>query len=123
VITHIGGLELSRNTVLGMMCADAEDRAEQRAREEAAEARREETVARAQAYYYEHGEWPWETRERELDVLARAEARADEQRRAEAAERRQAHVAQLMAAGHRPRTVGEILAERRCIPEPPPPPG
>jgi len=32
VITHIGGMELSRNTVLAMMCADAEARAEQRAR-------------------------------------------------------------------------------------------
>jgi hypothetical protein len=99
-----------------MMCADAEDRAEQRAREEAAEARREETVARAQAYYHERGEWPWETRERELDVLARTEARADEKRRAEAAELHQAHVAQLMAMGQQPRTVSEILAVAAMYP-------
>jgi hypothetical protein len=110
VITHIGGMEMSRNTVLTMMRADAEGRAEQRAREEAAAARREEALARAQTYFYEHGEWEWQTRERELDVLARAEARAEEQRRAEAAGRHQAHVAQLLAAGQQPRTVGEILA-------------
>jgi hypothetical protein len=30
VITHIGGMEVSRNTVLMMMRADAEDRAEAR---------------------------------------------------------------------------------------------
>jgi hypothetical protein len=116
VITHIGGLELSRATVLNMMRADAEDRAEQRAREEAAEARREETLARAQAYYHEHGEWEHETRARELDVLACAEARADKKRRAEAAERHQAHVAQLLAAGQQPRTVAEILAVATLYP-------
>jgi hypothetical protein len=116
VITHIGGLELSRSTILSMMRADAEDRAEARAHEEAAEARREEALARAQAYYHEHGEWEWQTRERELDVLARAEARADEQRRVEAAERREAQVAQLLAAGQRLRTVGEILAVAALYP-------
>jgi hypothetical protein len=73
-------------------------------------------VARAQAYYYQHGEWEWQTREREQGVLARAEARADEQRRAEAAERHQAHVAQLLAAGQQPRTVGEILAVAALYP-------
>jgi hypothetical protein len=116
VITHIGGVELARATILSMMRADAEDRAEQRAREEAAEERREETLARAQAYYHEHGEWAWQTREREQDVLARAEAREDEKRRAEAAGRHQAHVAQLMAAGQQPRTVGEILAVAALYP-------
>jgi hypothetical protein len=100
VITHIGGLELSRSTILSMMRADAEDRAEARAHEEAAEARREEALARAQAYYHEHGEWEWQTRERELDVLARAEAQ----------------VAQLLAAGQRLRTVGEILAVAALYP-------
>jgi hypothetical protein len=70
VITHIGGIELSRATILSMMRADAEDRAEQRAREEDAEARREEALARAESYYREHGEWEWQTRERELNVLA-----------------------------------------------------
>jgi hypothetical protein len=49
-------------------------------------------------------------------VLARAEARAEEQRRAEAAERHQAHVAQLMASGQQPRTVGEILAVAALYP-------
>jgi hypothetical protein len=116
VITHIGGMEVSRNTLLMMLRADAADRAEQRAREEAAEARREQALARAQAYYHEHGEWEWQTRARELDVLARAEARADEKRRAEAAERHQAHVAQLLAAGQQPRTVGEILAVAALYP-------
>ncbi len=116
MITHIGGMEMSRSTVLSMMRADAADRAEQRAREEAAEARREGALARAQAYHYEHGEWEWQTRERELDMLARAEARADEQRRAEAAGRHRAHVAQLLAAGQQPRTVGEILAVAALYP-------
>ena len=116
MITSIGGMELSRATVIAMARADAQDRAEQKARREAEEARQEEIVARAQAYYYEHGEWEHETRARELDVLARAEARADEKRRAEAAERHQAHVAQLLAAGQQPRTVGEILAVAALYP-------
>jgi hypothetical protein len=109
-------MELSRATVIAMARADAQDRAEDRARREAEEARREETVARAWAYYHEHGEWEWQTRERELDVLARTEARAGEQRRAEAAGRHQAHVAQLLAAGQQPRTVGEILAVAALYP-------
>jgi hypothetical protein len=116
VITHIGGMELGRATVLHMMRADAEDAREQRAREQAAEERREEIIARARQYFHEHGEWEWQTRELELDVLARAEARADEQRRAEATERHQAHVAQLLAAGQQPRTVQEILAVAALYP-------
>jgi hypothetical protein len=116
VITHIGGLELSHATILIMMRAEREELAEARAREEAAEARREEALARAQAYYHEHGEWEWQTRARELDVLARAEARADKQRRAEAAGRHQAHVAQLLAAGQQPRTIGQILEAARMFP-------
>ena len=116
MITHIGGVELARATILSMMRADAEERAEARAREEAAEARREGALVRAQTYFYEHGEWEWQTRERELDVLARAEAREDEKRREEAAGRHQAHVAQLMAAGQQPRTVGEILAVAALYP-------
>jgi hypothetical protein len=116
VITHVGWMELSRSTVLSMMRAEREELAEQRAREEAAEARRDEALARAQAYYHEHGEWEWQTRERELDVLARAEARADEKRRAELAERQQARYAQLIAAGQQPRTVGEILAVAALYP-------
>jgi hypothetical protein len=99
VITHLGGLELGRATILHMMRADAEDAREQRAREQAAEERQEEIIARARQYFHEHGEWEWQTRERELNVLARAEARADEKRRAEAAERHQAHVARLLASG------------------------
>jgi hypothetical protein len=116
VITHFGGMEVSRNTVLAMMRAEAADRAEARAREGAAEARREEALARARAYYHEHGAWEWQTRERELDVLARAEAREDGKRRAEAAERHQAHVAQLLAAGQQPRTIGQILEAARMFP-------
>jgi hypothetical protein len=116
VITHIGGMELSRATILSMMRADAEDRAEQRAREEAAEERREETLARAQAYYHEHGEWAWETGEREQDVLARAEARAEEKRAAELAELQQRRYAELIASGQQPRTVGEILAVAALYP-------
>jgi hypothetical protein len=116
VITHLGGLELGRATILHMMRADAEDAREQRAREQAAEERQEEIIARARQYFHEHGEWEWQTRERELDVLARAEPRADEQRRAEAAERHQVHVAQLLAAGQQPRTVGEILAVAALYP-------
>jgi hypothetical protein len=116
VITHLGGLELGRATILHMMRADAEDAREQRAREQAAEERQEEIIARARQYFHEHGEWEWQTREREQDVLARAEARAEEQRRAEAAERHQAHVAQLMASGQQPRTVGEILAVAALYP-------
>jgi hypothetical protein len=116
VITHIGGMELSRATILGMMRADAEARAEARAREQAAEARQEEIIARARQYFHEHGEWEWETRERELEVLARAEARAAEERRVEAAQRHQAHVAQLLASGQQPRTVGEILAVAALYP-------
>jgi hypothetical protein len=103
-------MELSRATVIAMARADAQERAEEKARREAAEARREEAVARAQAYYHANGEWEWQTRARGLDVLARAEARADEQRRADAAGRHQAHVAGLLAAGQQPRTIGEILA-------------
>jgi hypothetical protein len=68
VITSLFGMELSRATVIAMARADAQDRAEEKARREAAEARREEIVARAQAYYHEHGEWEWQTRERELDA-------------------------------------------------------
>jgi hypothetical protein len=116
VITSIGGMQLSRATVIAMARADAQERAEEKARREAEEARREETVARAWAYWHEHGEFEWETREREQAVLARAEARADEQRRAEVAERQQVRYAQLIAAGHRPRTVGEILAEAALYP-------
>jgi hypothetical protein len=116
VITSLGSWELSRATVIAMAHADAQDRAEDKARREAAEGRREETVARAWAYWHENGEWEWETRERELDVLARAEARAEEKRRAEAAERHPAHVAQLIAAGQQPRTVGEILAVAALYP-------
>jgi hypothetical protein len=116
VITSIGGMQLSRATVIAMARADAQERAEEKTRREAEEARREEIVARAQAYYHERGEWEWQTRERELDVLARAEARAVEQRRAEAAGRHQAHVAQLLATGQQPRTVGEILAVAALYP-------
>jgi hypothetical protein len=112
VITHIGGMEMSRSTVLNMMRADAADRAEQRARVEAAEARREEALARAQAYYHEHGEWEWQTRERELDIAARAEAK----RAAERAERRAAADAQLMMEGRTPRTIGQILEAARMFP-------
>lgn len=116
MITHICGMELSRATVLSMMRADAEDRAEARAREEAAEARREEAVARAQAYYHERGEWPWETRARELDIAARAEARVEAKRAAERAERRAAADAQLMMEGRTPRTIGQILEAARMFP-------
>jgi hypothetical protein len=116
VITHLGGLELGRASVLHMMRADAEDAREQRAREQAAEERHEETVALARQYFHEHGEWEWQTREREQDMLARAEARAFEQRQAEAAQRQQARVAQLMASGQQPRTVGEILAVAALYP-------
>jgi hypothetical protein len=116
VITHIGGLELGRTTILHMMRTDAEERAEARAREQAAEERREEIIARARQYFHEHGEWEWQTREREQDMLARAEARAEEQRRAESAQRQQERVAQLMAAGQQPRTVGEILAVAALYP-------
>jgi hypothetical protein len=73
-------------------------------------------VAHAQQYFYEHGEWESETREREQALLARAEARADEQRQAELIERRQVRYAQLVATGHRPRTVPEILAEAALYP-------
>jgi hypothetical protein len=73
-------------------------------------------MARAESYYREHGEWEWQTRERELDVLARAEDRADGKRRAEAAARHQAHVAQLLAAGQQPRTIGQILEAARMFP-------
>ena len=116
MITSLFGIELSRATVIALARADAQERAEEKAREEAAETRREEALARAQTYYGEDGEWPWETREREQAVLARAEARADDKRRAEAAERHQAHVAQLMAMGQQPRTVGEILAVAAMYP-------
>jgi hypothetical protein len=109
-------MELSRATVIAMARADAQDRAEEKARREAEEACREEIVARAQAYWHEHGEWEWETRERELVARSGAEARADEQRRAELVERQQVRYAQLVAAGHRPQTVGEILAEAALYP-------
>jgi hypothetical protein len=64
VITSIGGMQLSRATVIALARADAQDRAKEKARREAEEVRREEVVARAQAYYHEHGEWEWQTRER-----------------------------------------------------------
>jgi hypothetical protein len=107
-------MELSRATVIAMARADAQDRAEEKARREAEEIHQEEIVSRAWVYWHEYGEWEWQKRERA--VLARAEARADEQRRAEAAERHQAHVAQLMAMGQQPRTVGEILAVAALYP-------
>jgi hypothetical protein len=116
VITHVGGMELGRATILSMMRAEREALAEQRARDLAAEERREETLARAQAYYHEHGEWEWETRAREQDVLARAEARAFEKRAAELAELQQRRYAELIASGQQPRTVGEILAVAALYP-------
>ncbi len=63
----------------------------------------------ARQHYMLTGEWPHETRLREADLAARAEARAEEKRRIERAEQHQAYTAQLLAAGRRPRTIGEIL--------------
>jgi TATA-binding protein-associated factor Taf7 len=110
------GFEVSRATAIAMLRADAADRAEQRAREQAAEERQEEIVARARQYFHEHGEWEWQTREREQDMLARAEARAEEHPQAERDKPQQERYAQLIASGQQPRTVAEILAVAALYP-------
>lgn len=111
-----GGIELSRNAMLMMMRADAEDRAKQRAREEAAAARHEEAVARAEADFRQFGEWQWETRARELDLAARREETAEVRRAQQRAERSQGQYAEMIAAGRRPGTIQEILADAALYP-------
>jgi hypothetical protein len=116
VITNIGGMQLSHDHALMMMRAEREDLADARAREQAAEEWREQAVLRAQAYYREHGEWEWQTMERQQAVLARAEAREEEKRQTERVERHQAQVAQLIMDGRRPRTVAEVLSIAAMMP-------
>ena len=116
MITSIGRMELSRATVLMMLASDAEDAREHRAREEAAAQHGEESVARAQAYFREHGEWEWVTRAREADLAARREQAEFDKRERERAELRQTRYAQLIAEGHRPRTVAEILSVAALYP-------
>ena len=101
---------LSRSAVLAFMAKEAQERREQREREQRAEEARERAEAAAVQYHAEHGEWPWVTRAREMDVAARAEAREEEQRRVGRAEQQQARYAARIAAGRSPRSVSEILA-------------
>jgi hypothetical protein len=116
MITHISGFELSRSTILSMMRAEREELAEQRARDQAAEERREQAVARAQAYYHEHGEWEWETRARERELAARREQAELSRAQQEREQLRQTRYAELIASGQQPRTVAEILAAAALYP-------
>lgn len=111
---------LSPPTMLALMRAEwAETRealARQRAVEEAAEARREQAEAQLRAYVSEHGEYPWETRQREAEAAARAEAREQEKAEQAREEARQAFYAAQIAAGRRPRSIGEVLADAALYP-------
>ncbi len=107
---------LSRPVILQMMAGEAEERREAIARQRAAEERAEEIQGQAQAYYREHGEWEWETRQREADLVARAERIAEQRRETERAEAQQAQFARLIESGRQPRTVAEILATAALYP-------
>lgn len=116
MITHIAGVELSRQHALMMLNADREARLEAQAAQAAREERAERAQADLQRYFQEHGEYPYETVARQQAGLARAEALAERRAAVERAERQQAQMAQLMMAGRQPRTIQEILAIAAMMP-------
>jgi hypothetical protein len=120
VITCVGGLQLSRSTVLAMAQADARERAAERAAAEAARIRQERAEAALQRQVQEHfaefGEMPWESQQRRLDAEARGEARRFAQEQEDREVRRQEQTAALLMQGHQPRTIGEILSIAAMMP-------
>jgi hypothetical protein len=113
---NVGGFEVSRSTALMMLQADREAARELAERERAREEHLERAAAHAREYYAEHGEWERETIARQQAREQRAEDARLKKEQAEAAQWRQAQVAQLVASGRRYRTVSEVLAEAALYP-------
>ena len=111
-----GPVPMSRQTMLAMIHGEAVERAEQREREQAAEARREAAEAAVMRYHAEHGEWEWETRARETELAARREQLDEKRAAAGRAERAQQRYAEMIASGQQPRTVAEVLGIAQLYP-------
>jgi DNA-binding protein H-NS len=118
----IGGMQLSRQTVLQMLHAGTLERQERRQREAEAEARREQTESMLQAYYQQYGEYPNETlaRQRMLEVEreAAAEVRRAQEREAEAVNPRYCPGSRMVrpGKGRRAPPTGPCRARPRLAP-------
>ncbi len=112
----IGGVEVSRSVALAMIRGDVEAAREAAGRERRQQESLERAEAAEQGYYHEHGEWRWETMARQQAIAERAEHAEAVRAQREAAERAELARAQAFAAGRRPRTVPEILAEAAMFP-------